>query len=104
MPCRVADDAVTFVDGEVVTVGNVPAAVVKVERVVAVHDCGRPLNPLALESQINGGILQGISYALLEDRILDTGHFQPIGRRRGRGNRGSVINTVVLMEHDPSRA
>ncbi len=45
--------------------------VVKVERVVAVHDCGRPLNPLAIQSQINGGIIQGISYALYEDRRLD---------------------------------
>ncbi|MFT3771851.1 MAG: xanthine dehydrogenase family protein molybdopterin-binding subunit [Minicystis sp.] len=45
--------------------------IVKVERVVAVHDCGRPLNPLAIESQINGGILQGISYALYENRIMD---------------------------------
>jgi xanthine dehydrogenase YagR molybdenum-binding subunit len=45
--------------------------VIKVERVVAVHDCGRPINPLAVESQINGGVLQGISYALYEDRILD---------------------------------
>lgn len=45
--------------------------VVRVERVVAVHDCGRPINPLALESQINGGVLQGISYALYEDRIMD---------------------------------
>lgn len=44
---------------------------VKVERVVAVHDCGRPINPLGVESQINGGILQGISYALYENRILD---------------------------------
>jgi xanthine dehydrogenase YagR molybdenum-binding subunit len=45
--------------------------VIRVERVVAVHDCGRPLNPLALESQINGGILQGISYALYENRLMD---------------------------------
>ncbi|MBD0369978.1 MAG: xanthine dehydrogenase family protein molybdopterin-binding subunit [Pyrinomonadaceae bacterium] len=45
--------------------------VIKVERVVAVHDCGRPMNPLTVESQINGGVLQGISYALYEDRILD---------------------------------
>ncbi len=44
---------------------------VKVERVVGAHDCGRPLNPLALESQINGGILQGISWALYENRHLD---------------------------------
>jgi xanthine dehydrogenase YagR molybdenum-binding subunit len=41
-----------------------------VERVVAVHDCGRPINPLALENQINGGILQGTSYALYENRHL----------------------------------
>jgi xanthine dehydrogenase YagR molybdenum-binding subunit len=45
--------------------------VVKVERVIAVHDCGRPINPLAVESQIYGGVLQGISYALYENRILD---------------------------------
>jgi len=44
---------------------------VKVEKVTAVHDCGRPINPLALESQINGGIMQGLSFALYENRILD---------------------------------
>ncbi len=47
--------------------------VIQVERVVAVHDCGRPLNPLGLENQIKGGVLQGISYALYEDRVLDRG-------------------------------
>jgi xanthine dehydrogenase YagR molybdenum-binding subunit len=45
--------------------------IIKVERVVAVHDCGRPMNILQLESQVNGGILQGISYALYENRRLD---------------------------------
>ncbi len=43
---------------------------VRVERVVGVHDCGRPINPLQLESQINGGILQGTSWALYENRHL----------------------------------
>jgi xanthine dehydrogenase YagR molybdenum-binding subunit len=45
--------------------------VIKVEKVWAVHDCGRPMNPLLLENQINGGVLQGISYALYEDRVID---------------------------------
>jgi xanthine dehydrogenase YagR molybdenum-binding subunit len=45
--------------------------IIRVERVVAVHDCGRPMNILGLESQVNGGILQAISYALYEDRRLD---------------------------------
>jgi xanthine dehydrogenase YagR molybdenum-binding subunit len=50
--------------------------VIQVERVVAVHDCGRPINPLLIESQIHGGILMGLSYALFEERIVDhgTGH------------------------------
>lgn len=49
---------------------------VRVDRIVAAHSCGRPINISHIENQINGGILQGISYALYEDRILDrqTGH------------------------------
>lgn len=46
--------------------------IIKVEKVVAVHDCGRCINPLATTNQINGGIIQGISYCLYEDRILDS--------------------------------
>jgi len=44
---------------------------VHVEKVFGAHDCGRPINPLGVVSQINGGILQGISYALFEQRIMD---------------------------------
>jgi xanthine dehydrogenase YagR molybdenum-binding subunit len=45
--------------------------IVRVERFVAVQDCGRPMNPRQIESQVQGGVLQGISYALFEDRIFD---------------------------------
>jgi xanthine dehydrogenase YagR molybdenum-binding subunit len=45
--------------------------IVRVERVVAVQDCGRPMNPRQIESQVHGGVLMGMSYALFEDRILD---------------------------------
>ncbi len=44
---------------------------VQIEKVFGAHDCGRPMNPLAVVSQVNGGILQGISYALFEQRIMD---------------------------------
>ena len=44
---------------------------VRVVKVVAVQDCGRVINPLLAESQINGGVIQGLSFALFEDRILD---------------------------------
>jgi len=42
-----------------------------VKRVVAVHDCGIIMNRLTLESQINGGVIQGLGFALTEDRIAD---------------------------------
>lgn len=44
---------------------------VRCTRVLAVHDCGRVINELTLRSQINGGIIGGVSYALLEQRVLD---------------------------------
>lgn len=44
---------------------------VKVIKVVAVQDCGLVLNPLTARSQVNGAMIGGIGYALLEDRILD---------------------------------
>jgi xanthine dehydrogenase YagR molybdenum-binding subunit len=45
--------------------------IVRVERVVAVQDCGRPMNPLLIESQVQGGVLMGLSYALFEERVMD---------------------------------
>jgi len=44
---------------------------IQVLRVVAVADCGLIANRLTTESQINGGIIQGISYALFEERHMD---------------------------------
>ncbi len=66
-PPRSTIRGVQFAEVEVDT----ETGIVRVLRVVAVHDCGRPVNRLTLESQINGGIIQGISYALFENRILD---------------------------------
>src|SRR5262249_53037095 len=50
---------------------DVETGVVRVLRVTAIHDCGRPLNTLTAESQVNGGVIQGVSYALYENRQLD---------------------------------
>ncbi len=45
--------------------------IVRVVRVVAVHDAGRILDPLTARSQVNGGVLMGIGFALFEDRRMD---------------------------------
>lgn len=45
--------------------------VVHVNRVVAIQSCGRVICRKTAESQVLGGVIQGISFALFEDRILD---------------------------------
>ncbi len=50
---------------------DVETGAIRVLKVVAVQDCGLVLNRLTAVSQMNGGIIQGISWALLEDRIMD---------------------------------
>jgi len=44
---------------------------VRLLRYVAVHDCGRPINPTVVEGQIHGGVAQGIGAALGEELIYD---------------------------------
>jgi xanthine dehydrogenase YagR molybdenum-binding subunit len=57
---QVAEVAVDVETGEVV-----------VDRIYAVHDIGRVINPLGAESQIEGGIIQAIGHSLSEQRLLD---------------------------------
>jgi xanthine dehydrogenase YagR molybdenum-binding subunit len=44
---------------------------VRVERVAAIHDVGRVINPLGARSQVEGGVIQGIGHTLSEERLLD---------------------------------
>jgi len=44
---------------------------IKVLKMVAVQDCGLVLNRLTAESQIKGGMIQALGYALFENRVLD---------------------------------
>ncbi len=44
---------------------------VRVLKIVAAHDCGRIVNPQTFTSQIEGGIIQGMGLALIEDRVID---------------------------------
>jgi len=44
---------------------------IKVKRMVCVHDCGLVVNKLTCESQINGGVIMGLGYALYEQRVMD---------------------------------
>jgi CO/xanthine dehydrogenase Mo-binding subunit len=50
---------------------DVETGEVKVERIAAIHDVGRIINPLNAGSQVEGGIIQGLGHTLSEQRLLD---------------------------------
>lgn len=45
--------------------------VARCTHMVAVQDCGMIINLLTCESQVAGGVIMGVNYALFEDRIMD---------------------------------
>jgi CO/xanthine dehydrogenase Mo-binding subunit len=47
---------------------------IRVERYVSVADVGRAINPLLLEGQDEGGVVQGLGHTLLEEMLYADGH------------------------------
>lgn len=63
---------------------------VSVERFIAVHDAGKMINPGGVYGQIEGGVAQGIGYALSEELIVE----------QGRTKNPSLENYVIPMAFD----
>ena len=63
----------TFPFGTHVAVVEVDAETGEVELVkyAAVDDCGVQINPMVVEGQVHGGIVQGVAQALWEDAVYD---------------------------------
>ena len=63
---------------------------VTVERLIAVHDAGKMINPGGVFGQIEGGVAQGIGYALTEELVVTN----------GRTQNPSLENYVIPMAFD----
>jgi len=50
---------------------DIETGITRVKRVVCVQDMGFVVDSMTATTQINGGIIMGVNYALYEDRILD---------------------------------
>jgi carbon-monoxide dehydrogenase large subunit len=63
----------TFPFGSHVVVAEVDTETghVRLERVIAVDDAGRLMNPLIAEGQVHGGLAQGVAQALMEEMCYD---------------------------------
>jgi carbon-monoxide dehydrogenase large subunit len=44
---------------------------VRILRHLAVHDCGRAINPMVVDGQLHGGLAGGIGTALMEEVVYD---------------------------------
>ena len=51
---------------------------VTVKRLVSAHDVGAILNPLMHQGQVEGGVVQGLGYALMEELQTEDGHISTV--------------------------
>jgi CO/xanthine dehydrogenase Mo-binding subunit len=49
---------------------------VRVVRLISATDAGKVINPLAAEGQIEGGAMQGLGFAIMENMIVSNGEFK----------------------------
>jgi carbon-monoxide dehydrogenase large subunit len=64
---------------------------VSIKKYVAVHDCGREINPMIVKGQIHGGLVQGLSQALFEEVAYDT---------QGRPTAWSLMDYTLPLAED----
>jgi xanthine dehydrogenase YagR molybdenum-binding subunit len=60
-------EAVQFADVSV----DIETGIIHVNKIVALQNVGLPVNRNTIENQITGAVIQGLSYCLYEDRILN---------------------------------
>ena len=51
---------------------------ITVNRFVTAHDVGAILNPLMHQGQVEGGVIQGLGYALMEELLTEDGHISTL--------------------------
>jgi carbon-monoxide dehydrogenase large subunit len=81
---------------------------VELKRYVAIDDCGPQINPVIVEGQVHGGVVQGIGQALWEEAVYDdfgqllTGSMLDYALPRADGlPEIEVLSTVTPSPHHP---
>jgi selenium-dependent xanthine dehydrogenase len=78
----------------------------RVKQVVAAHDSGLVVNPLAFEGQVEGGVVMGLGYALTErlpmENCVPTARFGQLGLLRATDI--PSIETIIVRKAGPGTA
>jgi xanthine dehydrogenase YagR molybdenum-binding subunit len=83
--------------------------IVKMNRYVAVQDCGLVVNPRLAESQVYGAVIMGISTALFERRLMDPTTGKTLNpdmewyKLAGIGDIGNIIVHMDIRKENDSR-
>lgn len=91
--CQVAEVEVDTLTGEVQVLG-----------IWAAHDVGRAINPRGVEGQIEGGVVQGLGQALMENYELEDGRTKTHGFAKyilPTALDIPQINSVIVEDPDP---
>jgi carbon-monoxide dehydrogenase large subunit len=70
------------------------AGKIEIRKYIAVDDCGKVINPLLVDGQIQGGIVQGLGQALFEEVVYD---------ENGQLLTGSLMNYALPRAADLPR-
>jgi xanthine dehydrogenase molybdenum-binding subunit len=82
---------------------DITSGTVKVLRVLAAHDVGSAMSPLGLEGQVEGGIVMGMGYALMEDFVMKEGKPEKTTLTKYRIPRiGEMPVMVPIIVEDPT--
>jgi CO/xanthine dehydrogenase Mo-binding subunit len=82
--------------------------IVKILRYSVAHDVGRALNPRIVEGQLEGGLAQGLGYALCEEMVYnkDTGRLMNPGftdyKIYAANDMPTKLDTIIVEEIDPN--
>jgi carbon-monoxide dehydrogenase large subunit len=75
---------------------------VTVKKIVTAHDVGTILNPLAHQGQIEGGLMQGVGYALMEELRAEDGQISTLSLGEYKVPTIQDIPELVTVLLDPS--
>jgi 4-hydroxybenzoyl-CoA reductase subunit alpha len=77
---------------------------VRVDKIVAAHDCGRALNPLAVEGQIIGSVYMGFGQAMQEEMLWHEGRLMNpslLEYRIPTTIENPEIESIIVESNDP---
>ena len=85
---------------------DIETGIVKVLRVLALQDCGLVIDKLTAESQVYGGVISSINFALFEDRLLDERTGQMVNPNMEQyllASMSDVPDVEVMLMDQPER-